>query len=257
MEMAPLTILIIKGDSMKIPKNHPRYASLRERHKLIKGYKQGLVVDAGLIAQGRGEAFDYLIGEKTIPEAKSAICYSARKLLSAKNPVISVNGNLAALVPEELVILSKLIPAKLEINLFYRNAERVRKIKKKLEELGAKVIVGRNKKIKYLHSERGFVSKTGLGSADVVLLGIEDGDRTEMMRAQGVFVIAIDLNPLSRTAQKANVTIVDNVTRALPEMIKQIKFLKKQKNHGKRMVFSFNNAQNLNKIMRKFSFRRY
>jgi 4-phosphopantoate---beta-alanine ligase len=31
-------------------------------------------------------------------------------------------------------------------------------------------------------------------------------------------VIAIDLNPLSRTAQHATLTIVDEVTRALPEI---------------------------------------
>jgi 4-phosphopantoate--beta-alanine ligase len=32
-------------------------------------------------------------------------------------------------------------------------------------------------------------------------------------------VIAIDLNPLSRTAKAATVTIVDNVVRAIPNMI--------------------------------------
>jgi 4-phosphopantoate--beta-alanine ligase len=35
----------------------------------------------------------------------------------------------------------------------------------------------------------------------------------------GKSVIAIDLNPLSRTAKAATVTIVDNVVRAIPNMI--------------------------------------
>ncbi len=56
----------------KIPKSHPRYRSLLEREKLVEGFHKGLVAEAGLIAQGRGEAFDYLIGERTIPSALKA-----------------------------------------------------------------------------------------------------------------------------------------------------------------------------------------
>jgi 4-phosphopantoate--beta-alanine ligase len=36
----------------------------------------------------------------------------------------------------------------------------------------------------------------------------------------GKLVITIDLNPLSRTAEAANITIVDNVVRAIPNMIR-------------------------------------
>ena len=39
-------------------------------------------------------------------------------------------------------------------------------------------------------------------------------------------VIAIDLNPLSRTAKAATITIVDNATRALPAMIVEMEQLK-------------------------------
>ena len=51
----------------KIPKSHPRYVSLITREKVSQLMKKGLVHETGLIAHGRGEAFDYLIGEKTIP----------------------------------------------------------------------------------------------------------------------------------------------------------------------------------------------
>ena len=48
----------------------------------------------------------------------------------------------------------------------------------------------------------------------------------------GKKVIAVDLNPLSRTAQKATITIVDNIVRTLPLMIKlyvRLKNTKKEK----------------------------
>jgi 4-phosphopantoate--beta-alanine ligase len=53
-------------------------------------------------------------------------------------------------------------------------------------------------------------------AADVVLVPLEDGDRCEVLVGMGKKVIAIDLNPLSRTAKKATLTVVDEVTRALP-----------------------------------------
>ncbi|MFZ8838016.1 MAG: phosphopantothenate/pantothenate synthetase family protein, partial [Pyrobaculum sp.] len=49
---------------------------------------------------------------------------------------------------------------------------------------------------------------------------------TEALRRLGKTVIAIDLNPLSRTAQAASVTIVDNVTRAVPKLVETVKRLK-------------------------------
>mgnify|MGYP001770770919 CR=1 FL=1 len=62
--------------------------------------------------------------------------------------------------------------------------------------------------------------------ADVVLLGLEDGDRTEALVRMGKRVIAIDLNPLSRTARAATVTIVDNVVRAFPLLVKYAREMK-------------------------------
>ena len=72
------------------------------------------------------------------------------------------------------------------------------------------------------------VSPRGILVADVVLVPLEDGDRTEALRRMGKTVIAIDLNPFSRTAQMANITIVDNVVRAMPLMVKEALKLKKE-----------------------------
>ena len=88
-----------------VPKTHPRYLSLTLRDTIVAGVQQGITSIHGLIAHGRGEAFDYLIGEATQPFAIEAIHAAAAMLCLAKHPVISVNGNVAALAPEGLIAL--------------------------------------------------------------------------------------------------------------------------------------------------------
>ena len=46
-------------------KSHPRYDSLLRRHNLEVAAAKGMLADSALIAHGRGETFDYLLGEKT------------------------------------------------------------------------------------------------------------------------------------------------------------------------------------------------
>ena len=55
-----------------VPPNHPRRESLLIRERLVEGFREGYVAPQGLIAQGRGECFDYLIGEVTTEEAWEA-----------------------------------------------------------------------------------------------------------------------------------------------------------------------------------------
>ena len=207
-----------------VPKSHPRYESLITREKLIRGFEEGYVAVAGLIAHGRGECFDYLIGERTTEPAIKAIRAAAAALLLAKHPVISVNGNVAALVPEDVVRLAEVVGAKIEVNLFYRTEERARKIAEVLRKAGAKEVLGvddATATIPELESERRRVSPEGILIADVVLVPLEDGDRTEALRKLGKTVITIDLNPLSRTARAASITIVDNVVRAMPKLVEE------------------------------------
>jgi 4-phosphopantoate--beta-alanine ligase len=216
--------------SIDIPAHHPRAQSLHEREKLVHGVKSGITAQAGLIAHGRGEAFDYLIGECTIPPALAAIRAAARALVAARLPVISVNGNVAALCPEAVVALAKAVPAALEVNLFYRSPRREKAIAKALRRAGAGIVLGVGRsasaRIPLLESARGQVDPRGIYRADVVLVALEDGDRTERLVRLGKTVIAIDLNPLSRTAQYAHITIVDNVVRALPAICAQVQALR-------------------------------
>ena len=208
---------------MLIPKSHPRATSLHIREKLVSGYKSGLVVEEGLLAHGRGEMFDYLIGEKTSKYALQAIKAASEALILAKLPVISVNGNFAALCPKEIVQLAKIVDAKIEVNLFYGTKERKKNIAKILKKNGAKEILGLNPKysrtIPKLDSARRIVDERGIFSADVVLIPLEDGDRTIALKKIGKKVITFDLNPLSRTAQTADITIVDNVIRGMKILI--------------------------------------
>jgi 4-phosphopantoate--beta-alanine ligase len=207
-----------------IPKSHPRYKSLRTRDKIVDGVKRNITSIHGLIAHGRGEAFDYLIGEKTTAKARKQIKKAAKLLLKAKNPVISVNGNVAALCAREIVQLSKAIPAKLEVNIFHKGKKREQNIKKWLIKHGAKEVLMPGKGVvKYIKHNRKFCNPDGIAKADVVFVPLEDGDRCEALIKMGKKVITIDLNAKSRTANFATITIVDNITRALPLLIKEIK----------------------------------
>jgi 4-phosphopantoate--beta-alanine ligase len=208
---------------MKIPKSHPRYESLKIRHMLVEGLQAGYVTESGLIAHGRGEAFDYLLGERTVAAAAAAEKAAVAALLLAKRPVISVNGNTAALVPDGLVDLAKAVGAKLEVNLFYRTEERENLISKVLLGAGAEQVLGVGdgmKKLARIDSDRARADPDGIWTADVVLVPLEDGDRAEALAEAGKLVISVDLNPLSRTSQAAAVPIVDNVVRAVPNMIR-------------------------------------
>jgi 4-phosphopantoate--beta-alanine ligase len=215
-----------------IDSQHPRAASLKIRDQLVWGVEQGITSTHGLIAQGRGEAFDYLIAEKTHDFAKKAIEISAALLLRANYPVLSVNGNSVVLAAEEYIKLAELLDCPIEINLFHRTLEREKAIQKYLKKVGAKKIVGvgddASVEIKGIASKRKFVSPQGIDKADVVFVPLEDGDRTEALIKAGKKVITIDLNPLSRTAQKATITIIDNIIRAMPNLITKIKEYKEK-----------------------------
>ena len=240
---------------MKISKSHPRYESLRNRHRLLEGFKQGYVAVAGLIAHGRGETFDYLIGERTSKQAKEAEKAAVAMLLLSNNPVISVNGNVAALVSREIVRLSRLTNSKIEVNLFYRTSRREVLIRDILRKYGAKYILGlgkdKSEKIPKLDSKRGKVDKRGIWIADAVLVPLEDGDRAEALGKMGKKVIAIDLNPLSRTSQSATIAIVDNIVRAIPDMIELAKKMKNwDRNDLEILIRNFDNKKNLDRTIR-------
>lgn len=238
----------------EIPDDHPRAESLRIRHKIIHGMDHNVVAKAGLIAHGRGEAFDYLLGEETTPPAKKAIKAAAAALLLSEYPVISVNGNSAALTPKEIIELSEVSGAKIEVNIFYRSPERLEAIKKVLEEAGAKEVLGVGEtadgEIPEISSVRRVVDRRGILIADTVLVPIEDGDRTQALRKIRKTVIAVDLNPLSRTSQLANITIVDNHVRCMPLLVEEVKRLKKlSKEELKKILENYDNIKVLGEVL--------
>lgn len=211
-----------------VPESHPRYASLRLRDAIVAGVEAGITSPHGLIAHGRGEAFDYLVGEATQEFAREAVRAAAAMLLAAEHPVLSVNGNAAALVPEGLVELSRVAEAPLEVNIFHTSGDREKAIASHLLACGAAEVLlpTRDATLDYIDSNRRFVHPEGIYRADVVFVPLEDGDRCEALRKMGQQVITVDLNPLSRTARTASITIVDNVARALPLLVQEVVALK-------------------------------
>ncbi|MEM3306155.1 MAG: phosphopantothenate/pantothenate synthetase family protein, partial [Saccharolobus sp.] len=90
--------------------------------------------------------------------------------------------------------------------------------------------------------------------ADVVLLGLEDGDRTQALVNMGKKVIAIDLNPLSRTSLSATITIVDNIIRTMPKLVQKVKELKsKDREELERIIKSYDNKSVLREAMKFMS----
>jgi len=229
--------VIVVGE---VPKSHPRYASLMARKRLTDAAAAGMLADSALIAHGRGEAFDYLLGEATCDAARNAIRETAAILLSAEKCVISVNGNTVALAGIQLIACAAVLNCPIEVNIYYRTPERMEALlsalnNQRLEatelypelatEIGLVPILGANPdgRIPNLEGPRANCHSDGILSANAILVPLEDGDRCEALIAMGKTVCVIDLNPLSRTARTASVTIVDELTRCVPILLDDLK----------------------------------
>ena len=247
---------------MQISKKHPRYLSLILREKLVRGVKTGITSQAGLIAHGRGEAFDYLLGEKTNGFAKQAITASAALLILSKKPILSINGNSAALSLPEFIRLARLLDCQIEVNLFHFSQKRVSKIETLLKKMDPKrvLIAKRNEKIVIagINSKRAVVLGNGIGESDCVLVPLEDGDRCEALISLGKKVITIDLNPMSRTARTATITIVDNIVRSLNLLLLEIKRLKnKDEKFLESIINKYDNKKVIAAAISKISYHRF
>jgi len=208
-----------------VPRSHPRYESLRLRDAIVAGVKSGVTSEHGLIAHGRGEAYDYLLGETTHGFALAAIDAAAHLLAHARHPIISVNGNVAALAAADLVRLSEVLAAPLEVNIFHASKQREQAIRKCLQEHGAGEVLmpSTGAELDFIDSNRKFVHPEGIYKADAIFVPLEDGDRCLALRQMGKAVVTVDLNPMSRTSRAANITIVDNVVRALPLLLESLR----------------------------------
>ncbi len=239
---------------MSIPKDHPRYKSLMVREHLAEMVEKGLVNPTGLISHGRGEAFDYLMGERTLDASLEAERAAAAFLLKAKRPLVCVNGNAAALDAKRLIALAEAIPAPLEINLFHRTEERVDKLVSYMESEGGKDILGRNPdaRIPGLNHDRALCTKT-LFDCDAIVVPIEDGDRSEALVKMGKVVISIDINPLSRTSKSATVPVCDEMSRALENMIRFVNELKGKDDEIERITETYSNAENRKEVLHQIA----
>ena len=74
-------------------------------------------------------------------------------------------------------------------------------------------------KIPGLEGPRAKCCHDGIYSSDVILVPLEDGDRCEALVNMGKTVIVVELNPLSRSAKMASITIVDEISRVATNML--------------------------------------
>lgn len=235
---------------------HPRAESLKMREKLAKGLEKNLVSPEGLAAHGRAEAFDYILGEETTEQAMKAIEAGAAELVRAERPVFSVNGNVSALIPEEIGKLSKAMDIGIEVNLFHKSEEREKRIAEHLQNHGVEKVLGADEEytstIPEIQSKRQFIDERGQKVADVIVVPLEDGDRTEKLVEREKTVITVDLNPMSRTAKASHVTIVDNLVRVMPLLIEKIKELQnKPPEKIDNIIEKFDNEENLKNMLGK------
>ena len=250
----------------EIPESHPRKKSLLSRQRIVDATKNGLLADSAMIAHGRGEAFDYLLGEKTSNSARLAIKESASRLIESDNPVISVNGNTVVLAGKSLIRVAAVLNCPIEVNIYYRTEERMSKLNSFLEKQTEIVSQEKNpdnwigdwnnavKSVKILGKEgdgriqglegpRSICSSQGIEKADVILVPLEDGDRCEALVNLGKQVLVVDLNPLSRTAKMATITIVDEISRAAELLLEYV--INKEENSAE-----WNNQSVLNDALR-------
>jgi 4-phosphopantoate--beta-alanine ligase len=241
---------------IELHESHPRYLSLLAREKLVTGFKKGLVASEGLIAHGRGECFDYLLGESTTGSARVAINVASAMLLLARYPVISVNGNVTALCVDQVCGLNRSLEnSAVEINLFYYTKEREKLISEEFKKYGLTRIFGIEPEnlvsIPELESNRRLVDRDGISKADVVFVPLEDGDRTMALKRMDKQVVTVDLNPLSRTSLSSDITIVDNIVRVIPQLIECVEYHRKHssENDLKDLIESFDNLNGLREAL--------
>ena len=210
--------------------SHPRYHSLWLRHKLELAQNAGMLANSAMIAHGRGEAFDYLLGEKTTDSARHATKIAAAIMQNATKPIICMNGNTTALAADAMLQIANHLQCPIEINIFYRTSERMKAMINYLTErkdeldLDVEILGGLpDYSIPGLKGPRASCCWNGIGESDVVFVPLEDGDRCEALTKMGKFVIVVDLNPLSRSAQKASLTIIDEITRVGNNLLEFVK----------------------------------
>ena len=128
----------------------------------------------------------------------------------------------------------------MEVNIFHSSGDRELAIERHMREAGAEEVLmpTTEAQLDYIESNRRFVHPEGILRADVVFVPLEDGDRCQALRRMGKEVVTVDLNPLSRTAQTASITIVDNVARAMPALIDAVRSLESEPDAAARQTLS-------------------
>ena len=143
--------------------------------------------------------------------------------------------------------IAEYLQCPIEVNIFYRTEQRINALFGYLNSIKKEHsisinILGKNPDttIPGLKGPRAKCCTEGIYSSDVILVPLEDGDRCEALVAMGKTVIVVDLNPLSRSAKMASITIVDEISRVAKNMLRLI-----QNDNLPDIEIEFNNNKNL------------
>ena len=167
-----------------IPKDHPRYTSLVTRKHLADCARKGIFRGKDLPPTGAARR-SITCSAKKQAKAPAGLNTWPALLRTASRPVISVNGNTAALAAREIALLQKACGAKVEVNLFHRTRNACSRSKPLLRDAGADVFSGQAERLLPLSHDRAFSRRDGMYAADVVLVPLEDGDRCEVLVDMG------------------------------------------------------------------------
>jgi len=111
-------------------------------------------------------------------------------------------------------------------------------------------------RIPELESNRRKIDSEGIFIADLVFVPLEDGDRAIALKKMDKKVITVDLNPLSRTSMASDVSIIDNIVRVFPLLIKNIEYHKKNSTIRdlENLINNYNNKEMMNQCLRTIRF---
>jgi 4-phosphopantoate--beta-alanine ligase len=148
-----------------------------------------------------------------------------------------------ALAADDLLRCAALLGCPIEVNIYYRTAARMKALldflneRRRVMRVGPAPVGWENRRwqdvvenipilgedadgvISGLEGPRAICCRNGIEKADTILVPLEDGDRCNALIALEKQVIVVDLNPISRTARNATITIVDELSRVVPQLI--------------------------------------
>ena len=161
-----------------VPKTHPRYLSLALRDTIVAGVEQRdyLCPWAYRARAWGGFRLPHRGNDTTLRDGGNP--RGGGDASSRSTPChLRQRAMLAALAPDGLIALGRVLNAPLEVNIFHTETGREQRIREHLLKHGASDVLmpTTQAQLSYIDSNRKFVHPDGIFKADVVFVPLEDG----------------------------------------------------------------------------------